>query len=294
LIHDGFDFDCIDAHYYYPDGAAAALLASWFKKPFVVTARGSDLNLLPAYAVPRRWIQWTEAHAAASITVSAALRDRLIDLGGRPDRIWVIRNGVEPELFRPMERAACRERLGLEPGKWLLSVGNLVPEKGHAIAIEALCLMPKDVNLAIVGEGADHGRLASTARKAGVWDRVKLVGFVPQLELPYWYNAADLLVLCSEREGVPNVVLEALRCGTPVVATGVGGIPEVLEVPAAGRVIEARSPQTLALAVMSLLGAKIDKQRVCATASKFSWASATRSQLAVFRKVLGAQPCAIS
>jgi teichuronic acid biosynthesis glycosyltransferase TuaC len=93
------DFDLIDAHFFYPDGAAAVLLASWLAKPVVVTARGTDVNVFPRYRVPRAWIKWVARHAAASITVSAALRSRLIELGVHPDRVSVMRNGVDLELF---------------------------------------------------------------------------------------------------------------------------------------------------------------------------------------------------
>src|SRR5690606_25968817 len=143
LLAGGHDFDLIDAHYYYPDGIAAALLARWFRKPFVVTARGTDLNLLPDYRVPRRWIQWAARRAAASITVSEALKQKLVGLGASPDDVHVVRNGVDLELFHPLDRTSTREALGLPAGRWLASIGNLVPLKGHDIAIQALERLPE-------------------------------------------------------------------------------------------------------------------------------------------------------
>jgi glycosyltransferase involved in cell wall biosynthesis len=286
LIEAGRDFDLIDAHYYYPDGAAAALLARWFRKPFVVTGRGTDLNLLPDYAVPRKWIGWTARRAAASILVSRPLQERLVQLGAERERTHVLRNGVDLDRFRPLDRLECRRRLGLEEGRWLLSVGHLVALKGHDIAIAALPGLPPDVRLAIVGDGEERRRLAAVAARLDVTERVRLVGAVPQDELVCWYNAAVALVLCSSREGSPNVVLESLACGTPVAATAVGGVPELLEDPAAGRLIAERTPSALAAAVLEIFAAGIRPSAVRAYASRFGWEETTRGQIDLFRAVL--------
>jgi glycosyltransferase involved in cell wall biosynthesis len=294
LIESGGDVDLFDAHYYYPDGAAAALLAAWFRKPFIVTARGTDLNLLPSYAVPRRWIQWTERRAAASVTVSSALRERLMELGGEPSRIRVIRNGVDLGLFRPLDRESCRKVLGLQGSRWLLSVGNLVKLKGHDLAIEALKSLPSEVCLAIVGEGEERRRLEARARDLGVADRVRFVGAVAQTALVRWYNAADVLVLCSSREGLPNVVLEALACGTPVVATGVGGISEVLRSPTSGRLLTERTPAALTAAVLDLFSSNPARPYVRETASRFDWRETTRGQLDLLRTIVRGELCATS
>ena len=286
MLRQGWDFDLIDAHYFYPDGVAAALLAGWLKKPFVVTARGTDLNVLPDYYVPRRWIQWAESRAAATILVSHKLSEKLAALGGNRLRMQVLRNGVDLELFRPMDRADCRRQLGLGEGRWLLSVGNLVSLKGHDISISALRELPEDVGLAIVGHGAERQRLESLAARLGLSDRVRLIGALPQSDLPVWYNAADALVLCSSREGMPNVLLESLSCGTPVVSTAVGGVPEIIESPVAGRLLRDRSVAALAAAVLDLLSSDIQRDQVREYASQFDWSATTRGQLELFRDVL--------
>jgi teichuronic acid biosynthesis glycosyltransferase TuaC len=112
LQREGFDFDVIDAHYYYPDGVAAALLALWFNKPLVVTARGTDVNLIPEYRVPRLLIQWASRRASASIGVSAALVERLRELGA--SRLHVMRNGVDLQRFQPLGRERMRSELKLD------------------------------------------------------------------------------------------------------------------------------------------------------------------------------------
>ncbi|WP_298601789.1 glycosyltransferase family 4 protein [Zoogloea sp.] len=291
LIEDGFDFDLIDAHYYYPDGVAAAILASWFGKPFIITARGSDLTLLPEYPIPRCWIRWAEPRAAASIGVCRDLMDRLVRLGGRADKTHVFRNGVDLERFTPHDPAAARQQLGMPDGRIFLSVGNLVELKGHHISIEAMKRFP-DARLFIVGEGGERASLQALAVQHDVADRVTFAGARPQSELSYWYSAADALVLCSSREGWANVLLESMACGTPVVATALGGTPEVVQSPDAGRLMADRSVDALVNALGDLFAAYPSRQAVRAYAEQFDWAETTRCQLALFKQIMGGRAAA--
>lgn len=126
LIHDGFDFDLIDAHYYYPDGVAASFIARWLGKPFVITARGSDLNLISNFSYPRKLILQASKTASASIGVSKALIERMTHLGMRTEKLVFLRNGIDLEKFRPEGRKDARRKLGLQDKPTLLSVGNLV------------------------------------------------------------------------------------------------------------------------------------------------------------------------
>ena len=133
----GFDFDLIDAHYFYPDGVAAALLGRYFKKPVVITARGTDINLIPRYALPRRMIHWAAHKAAGLVTVCEALKHEMVDLGVHPEKIRVFRNGVDLSMFRPVGRDNVRAKMDLQ-GSIILSVGNLVHLKGHSLVIKAI------------------------------------------------------------------------------------------------------------------------------------------------------------
>ncbi|HWU84237.1 MAG TPA: glycosyltransferase family 4 protein [Rhodocyclaceae bacterium] len=286
LIRDGFDFDLIDAHYYYPDGAAAAILARKLGKPFVVTARGTDLNLIPQYAYPRRLIRDTASQAGASIGVCRALMDSLAELGADPTKLHVFRNGVDLQRFVPEVRAEARARLGLGPGIHLLSVGHLIERKGHHLAIEALAELP-DARLHIVGSGPERAVLERLAATRGVTARVNFVGQVAQEELKWWYSAADVLLLCSSREGWANVLLESMACGTPVVATDIWGTPEVVSVPAAGRLMHERSATALVTAVRDLLGDYPAREDTRRHAERFSWDQTTADQLALFRGLTG-------
>lgn len=287
IIDSGYDFDAIDAHYFYPDGVAAVMLGRYFNKPVVVTARGSDINLLPQFALPRRMILWAAERARAVITVCNYLKDEMVRLGVRAERITPLRNGVDLERFVPMERAAVRDALGFE-GFTLLSVGQLVPHKGHDLAIRALAMLP-DVSLMVAGNGPDRERLEALARELGVAERVRLLGPVPQTELRNYYNAADLLVLASEREGWANVLLESMACGTPVVASAVCGTPEVVTAPEAGRLMADRTPESLADAVKLLRAEAPERQATRRYAERFSWDDTTRGQIDLFRNIMMGQ-----
>lgn len=294
LQRSGFDFDLIDAHYYYPDGVAAGMLARWLGKPFVVTARGTDLNLIPEYSLPRRLILQTASRAGASIGVCRALMDTLHNLGADPMKLHTLRNGVDLERFRPEPVAQARERLGLAPGaKYLLSVGHLIERKGHHVAIDALPQLP-DVTLLVAGAGPEERSLKAQAERLGVGDRVRWLGVVAQTELKWWYSAADALTLCSSREGWANVLLEAMACGTPVIATNIWGTPEVVSEPAAGVLMEARSGVALATAWAALMSVRPSREQTRAHAERFSWTATTLGQIELFERVIDAHRAAVS
>lgn len=285
LLRQGFDFDLIDAHYYYPDGVAAMFLAKWLNKPFVVTARGTDLNLIPQHFYPRQLIMRTADAASASIGVCQALMDTLAEMGAERSKLHTLRNGVDLERFVPVERQHAREHLGLDAeGAYLLSVGHLIERKGHHIAIEALRQLP-GVQLLIAGAGPELESLKSRAMQVGVASRVRFVGLLPQAELKWWYSAADALALCSSREGWANVLLESMACGTPVIATNIWGTPEVVSAPAAGRLMIGRDGTSLALAWRELMLKTPSREATRLHAEGFSWDSTTQGQLNLFRQI---------
>jgi glycosyltransferase involved in cell wall biosynthesis len=231
-IHRRLRLDCIDAHYVYPDGFAAVKLGKSLGVPVIVSARGTDINVFPNMPAIRPKIRWTLENAAGVIAVSAALKNAMVALGISAEKIAVIPNGVDSERFHPIDRAEARKELGLlESGRVIVSVGALLRVKGHSLLIDAFAkLAPRhsDLRLYIVGEGKSREELENQVRALGLADRISLVGIKPNEQLAAWYSAADVMCLASSREGMPNVVLESLACGTPVVATRVGGTPEVL------------------------------------------------------------------
>ena len=281
---EGFDFDLIDAHYFYPDGVAATWLGRALGRPVVITGRGTDINLLPRYRSPRRMILSASNRCAAIVTVSSALKDELVALGVDSGKITVLRNGVDLALFRPQERERARTECGMSRFT-LLSVGNLVPLKGHDLVISALPAL-SDVDLIIAGAGPEESGLRSLAKSLGVADRVRLVGLLPQERLRTLYSGADALVLASSREGWANVLLEAMACGTPVVTSNVCGNPEVVAAPEAGVLMELRSASGVAAAVRQLQARPVDRAATRRYAERFSWDATTRGQLELFTRVL--------
>lgn len=291
LLDEGFDFDLIDAHYYYPDGVAAALLAKWFNKPLTITARGTDLNLIPQYSLPKRMIEWAARRAAGSIGVCAALMDVLRGWGHDPSRLNVLRNGVDLERFRPLMPADMRAQLGVSGEPLLLSVGHLIERKGHHVAIEALAELARHrsgARLVVIGEGEERAALTALATRLGVADKVRLTGALPNTELLKWYSAADVLLLCSSREGWANVLLESMACGTPVVATDIWGTPEVVAAPEAGRLVAERTGAAFAAGIETLLASGVDRGATRRYAEGFSWQATTDGQLRLFSVIKGA------
>lgn len=289
IVAEGYDFDLIDAHYLYPDGVAAAIIGRRMGKPVVMTARGADVNAIPRYRRPRSLIQRAASDARALVTVSRSLKDALVKLGVADDRITVLRNGVDLELFWPLDNVSFREK-PRDDQFVLLSVGHLIERKGHHFVIEALTRL-QGARLTIAGTGPWKDRLIQLAAACGVEDRVSFIGHVAHHELARLYNVADMLVLATRSEGMPNVVLEALACGTPVVATAVDGIPEIVSAPQAGRLMAERSAKALAQAVSALMDDYPDRATVRRYAEQFSWDETIRGQLDLFRMVVGEAGC---
>jgi glycosyltransferase involved in cell wall biosynthesis len=284
LLKEGHRFDLIDAHYFYPDGVAAVRLAREFNLPVTVTARGTDLNLIPEFPAPRKMILDAAAKADGMITVCQALKDTLIEMGVADERVTVLRNGVDLDLFRPIDRAAARSALGLSR-RTLASVGLLIDRKGHHHIIRALKDLP-DNDLLIAGDGPDRRALERLVVEEGVADRVRFLGSVDQNRLCEIYNAVDALVLASSREGWANVLLESMACGTPVVASAVWGTPEVVARPEAGVLMPSLDPQGVAEGVRRLFAAYPDREATRRYAEGFNWNATTEGQLKLFRGIL--------
>ena len=223
--------DMVFATWAYPDGWAAVRLARRHGLPVVLQVHGSDVRRVDEYAARREGTRAALAGADGVIAVSADLGRRVVELGAAPDRVAVVMDGVDKTVFGPGDRTEARQALALDPGKrHLLFIGNLVHVKGIDVLLQAcrrLADARDDWHLHLIGEGSDRARLAQQAQALGLDDRISIHGSRPHHELPRWLHAADLFVLPSRSEGVPNVLLEASACGTPWLASEVGGIPEI-------------------------------------------------------------------
>jgi glycosyltransferase involved in cell wall biosynthesis len=285
LLKGGARYDVIDAHYFYPDGVAAALLAAWFQLPLVITARGSDLTVIPSHVLPGRMIRWAARRADAVVGVCTALVDVLRGWGLDAGRLHVMRNGVDFERFRPLPQAESRNALGIGGAPVLLSVGRLVELKGHHLVIQALARLRQrhpQACLYLLGDGPERARLQALAASLGLADAVSFQGNVAQDRLAQWYSAADLLVLASSSEGWANVLLESMACGTPVVATRNWGTPEVVGDAGAGLLVDERTVPALAQAFEKMLDAPPARDRVLGYARGFSWTQTSQAQFDLF------------
>lgn len=247
--------------------------------PYVITLRG---QLYPCADDGRRE-QCVDAllGAAAVISVSTPMADLARELGVPDDRISVISNGVDTEAFQPRDKAAARRELGLPAaGRLIVTVAHLGPRKGSRETIQALADLPSDVRLVLVGgdgEGAKNTEaIRDLAAKLGLGDRVVLAGRQPYRNVPLYFNAADVSVLASYREGCPNVVLESLASGTPVVASNVGAVPDLLSSPGAGRIVPARQVEPLARALTDVLGQEHSAREIATSDSVASWDTVAR------------------
>jgi glycosyltransferase involved in cell wall biosynthesis len=239
-----------------------------------VKVHGSDLHVQASYPLRRRQIRSALRGAGAVVAVSRALAEKAMAIGAAADRVHVIYNGVDSDRFAPGSRSEARTRLGLSPqGPLLLYVGNLKSSKGCLDLLDAFpALLAKQpqARLIYVGAGACRDALQERVAALGCADRVSLAGPVAHAALGDWFRAADLLCLPSHNEGVPNVVLEAMACGIPVVATRVGGIPEVVP-EYAGLLVPPREPATLSAALAEAAARTWDHHRIAAHASGFRW-----------------------
>lgn len=274
LQAQGKVFDVIDAHYFYPDGVAAARLGQALKLPVVITGRGTDLTLIPDAPRAREQIKWAAHEASALVTVCEDLRRRLVDLGAPEPRTLVLRNGVDLRRFVVRDRQKARAALGVG-GFVLLSVGSLIPRKGHDLTIEALTRAP-DCTLLIAGSGPQRVELETLARRLGVADRVRFLGEIAHDQLPDIYAAADVMVLASSREGWANVLLESMACGAPVLATDVNGAREIVCEPAAGMLVPNRTVDCLADTLAQLRRNLPRREETRRYAEAFSWDETAR------------------
>lgn len=273
-LHDQFKFDCIDAHYIFPDAFAAVLLGRILKIPVFVTARGTDINVFPRFRSIRPLIRWTLTNAAGIVAVSMALKEAMIRIGIDADKIKVIANGVDPNRFYPIDRDAARSELDIQgESQVIVSVGALVPAKSQALLISAVAELKenrKGVLLYLIGDGPMRSALSEQIERLQLKDNVFIMGNRRNENLRLWFSAADISCLCSLREGMPNVVLESLACGTPVVATRVGGVPEVLASPELGVLVEP-SVEDLCAGLTEALKKPWDRGRIAEHGRSRSW-----------------------
>ncbi len=291
-----FDFDLIDAHFAYPNGVAAVRLGKRFDKPVVITGRGEDIARFPDLPVIGPQIRQALREATRLIAVSQEIADRMESFGANPDHITVIANGVDTKKFCPMPMIEARQNLDLPSDRRLiLACGYRLELKGFHLLVDALPKIREqfpDAMVAIVGGQARWAAdflptIQERINAHGLEDHVLIAGNRPQDELRYWYSAADVLSINSSREGSPNVLMEALACGLPAVATPVGGIPPLLaEDPVLGHVLPERSAEAAAAGLIKILSETPDRAKIRAHIEQKSWQKTARSVREVFEQAI--------
>lgn len=278
--------DVVLGSWAYPDGFAAVIAARLLGVPCVVKLHGSDINVMAKLPGPRRQTAWALSRAARVVAVSRALADEVVALGVRREQIAIVMNGVDAELFHVRDRAAARTQLGLPAGPLALYVGNLKPEKGVldlARAWERVVRDLPEARLAIVGGGPLRDAL-----EAALPPRATLFGAQPLAQIPAWMAACDVLVLPSHVEGTPNVVLEALASGRRVVATAVGGIPDLITSDTVGTLVPPHQPAAMAAALTQALRTPYAPEPVATQGARGGWDASAAALHAVLVAAVGA------
>lgn len=286
-LHAQAPFDIIDAEFFYPDGPAAMRIASALGIPYTIKARGADIHHWGAAKGCAHQILEASTKASGLLAVSAALKADMAAMGMDAAKIMVHYTGLDQSRFSPRNRASEKAKLGIT-GSAILSVGALIPRKNQSVLIEALTKLP-GATLLLAGQGPSESDYRMQAVQMGVQDRVRFMGNILHDDLPALFAAADVMALVSKSEGLANAWVEAIACGTPVVASCVGGAPELIRSPDAGRIIPIGMEcdvTSIVAAIESLLSNPVAPQRVAAQVAHFSWAANAEALESFFCKII--------
>ncbi|MBI3858940.1 MAG: glycosyltransferase family 4 protein [Thaumarchaeota archaeon] len=290
VSRSGLQFDIVHAHFLGICGHLGAAVKTSAGKPLVVTAYGGD-----AYATPYRDQFSMElatgiiSKADRLIAVSRSVSEKLVELGASEASVRTIPNGVDLSTFKPGDRKEARNALGLDQDKKiLLTVANLVKVKGHEYLLEAMAEVRRgrgDVILILAGGGVLRSKLEKKAADLGLNKSVVFLGDRPHSEIPKWVSACDLFVLPSLNEGLPTVLAEVMACGRPIVATRVGGIPEVVTGDGLGLLVEKGDSRALASAIVGGLEKAWDQNLMLEAASRYGWDSIAGRIVKVYQEL---------
>ncbi|WP_321391015.1 glycosyltransferase [uncultured Desulfuromusa sp.] len=286
-----YDFDIVDVHWTFPDILAGFILARFYKKKFIVTIRGKEALYLNE-AGGRRWIlNYCLKKADSVICLSSELKKLVQDVGVDPDKIEVIYNGIDPGTFSYLDQKMARNELLLPVDKKIIvSVGSLIRRKGHHILIENMANLSigHDVDLYIVGGINPEGDYSLELKQLVAEKKITNVHFVEPVDhsqLPYWYAAADLFCLATAGEGCPNVVLESMACGCPVVVSDVGAVSDIVRVPQDGLIVKA-DENDWEEKIETALRSKWDRKKIADRISTMDWDSCAKQVVEQYNDAL--------
>jgi glycosyltransferase involved in cell wall biosynthesis len=277
LTKKNIDFDIIHSHFIFPAGYVGMKLKERYHVPFIITAHGGDVYKAPFKN--DKWFQLSKSileHADKIITTSIRNFNIITrEIGIGEQKVYIIGNGFDNTKFYQMNQRQIREKLSLpQDKKILLSVGNLVEIKGHKYLVEAVnkvLAKRKDILCIIIGRGIGINSLQNQIDSLGLNDFIKVINGVDHDEVPYWMNACDLFVLPSLDEGFPTVIPEALACGKPVIASRVGGIPEIINNEDIGELFLKKDVDGLATVIINALNKEWDHEKIIKYAQGYTW-----------------------
>jgi len=281
--------ECMLTAWAYPDAIAGALIARYLRIPFIVKVHGSDINVYAHYKLRAAQIGYTMQRSHGVLSVSEDLKTKICQLGVDYDKVHVVYNGVNRECFFYRDMKDTRVTLDIELNtKIILFVGNILESKGVLDllqAFEKVYHILSNVFLYYIGDGGDAIRITAFSQEKGLKERVTLLGERDHKDIALWYAAADLVALPSHREGVPNVLLEAMACGTPVLATRIGGIPEVISEDV-GVLVEAHDIESIASGLLQALSKPWEISKILRQSEAFSWESNVAAVRALIERTL--------
>jgi glycosyltransferase involved in cell wall biosynthesis len=279
--------DIIHSFFLYPEGYAALRIGKALSVPVVARSMGSDINRI-GDRISALHTRTVLREADFLVMVSNDLRARAIAMGASPDKTRTIINGCDPTSFHVTDRLDARKKLHIDAeSEAVVYVGRMDLKKGLRELVEAAAaLHPRrpDLNVYLVGEGPDRPLIENVIQSTNATTYVHALPPCDSDEVAVWMAAADVFTLPSYMEGCPNVVLEALACGRPVVATNVGGIPEIMD-DDCGQLVPPRDAPALARGLASALDRTWDAEAISSRRSR-SWGDVAREQLDIFEMLV--------
>ncbi len=291
-LRKDFSFDAVLCSWLYPDAAAVARLAQMMDFPFVAVAQGSDVHQYLDMPSRCRRIVSAVNRSATTVARSKELARLLQVAGVEREKLQVIYNGVETDIFKPGDQAAEREALGLSSkARIILYVGNLLPVKNPRLALESLAKLAaldpvSEYRLVMVGTGPMETALKQDAEALGIAEWLVWAGAQKPAQVARYLRACDVLCLPSLNEGMPNVLLEALATGRPVVATNVGGIAEILNRPELGKLVASRDAGQMASALHIVLARLPAETEIVRIGREYSWADTAKSYYQLLQRAV--------
>ena len=282
IEQESLEFDVIDLHWTFPDLPTGYRLSQRYNVPFNITLRGMEAFHIQDGGVRQQVVAKYLQHADKVISLSEEMAEAADEIANTSARTTVIRNGVNSEKFYYLPKEQCRDKLGLNQEDFIvLGVGALVYRKGFDLVIQALANIKKSNNLGrikflVVGakgaEGDYQKELNALVAQHDLNETVQFVGAVDNADLIYWYNSVDVFCLSSRGEGSPNVLTEAIACGTPAISTDVGSAPEIMASEEnLGNVIPSEDVAALVQSILAAREQSVDREQNAKTFGKYNW-----------------------